>query len=146
MLNKRCFLIFLYCQIGSLLFAQNTFAQNKLIQKIEDAITGKSRSMVDSSKINLSNQIKTLQSFTGKRINSIVIEQHNLATSIDAKDSKLKDVFTKLGGALQSNTNKKQIKENLFFTNPDTCYGTSISRYRVTHKSQRAPEVKCEFP
>ena len=85
------------------------------MQKIEDAVKGKPTSMVDSSKINLNNQIKTLQSFTGKRINTIVIEQHNLATSIDAKDSKLKDIFTKMGNALQSNTNKKRIKENLFF-------------------------------
>jgi len=80
-----------------------------LIQKLEDAVTGKSTSMVDSTKINLNNQIKTLQSYTGKRINAIAIKQYNLATSIDANDSKLMDVFTKMGNALQSNTNKKRI-------------------------------------
>jgi len=112
---KRCFLFFLCCQIGSFFFAPNMFAQNKLIQKIEDAVTGISTSMVDSSIINLNNQIKTFQSFSGKRINTIVIKQQNLATNIDAKDSKLRDIFTKMGDALQSNTNKKRIKENLFF-------------------------------
>ena len=56
------------------------FAQNKLIQKIEDAVTGKSKPMVDSSKINLDNQIKILQFYSGKRINTIVIKQQNLAT------------------------------------------------------------------
>jgi hypothetical protein len=94
---------------------QNVCAQNKIIQKIEDAVTGKPRPMVDSTKINLSIQIKTLQSYSGKRINSIVIKQQNLATNIDAKDAKLRDIFTKMGDALQSNTNKKRIKENLFF-------------------------------
>ena len=115
MLNKRCFLIFFYCQLGSLLFAPNMFAQNKLIQKIEDAVTGKSKPMVDSSKINLDNQIKILQSYSGKRINTIVIKQQNLATNIDANDSNLKDFFTKMGNTLQSNTDIKRIKENLFF-------------------------------
>jgi hypothetical protein len=99
-----------------------------LIQKLEDAVTGKSTSMVDSTKINLNNQIKTLQSYTGKRINAIVIKQYNLATSIDAKDSKLKDVFTKMGNALQSNTNKKRIEENLFFKEWDV-FDPSIIAY-----------------
>lgn len=112
---KRYSFIFLCSLFGSFIFAPKIFAQNKLIQKLEDAITGKSTSMVDSSKINLNKNIKTLESYSGKRINTIVIEQHNLATSIDAKDTKLKDIFTKIGNALQSNTNKKQIKENLFF-------------------------------
>ena len=99
-----------------------------MIQKLEDAVTGKSTSMVDSTKINLNNQIKTLQSYTGKRINAIVIKQYNLATSIDAKDSKLKDVFTKMGNALQSNTNKKRIEENLFFKEWDV-FDPSIIAY-----------------
>jgi hypothetical protein len=99
-----------------------------LIQKLEDAVTGKSTSMVDSTKINLNNQIKTLQSYTGKRINAIVIKQYNLATSIDAKDSKLMDVFTKMGNALQSNTNKKRIEENLFFKEWDV-FDPSIIAY-----------------
>ena len=105
----------LICLIGQLILTQPLFAQNKLIQKIEDAVTGKPRPMVDSSKINLNIQIKTLQSYSGKRINTIVIKQQNLATNIDAKDSKIRDVFTKMGDALQSNTNKNRIKENLFF-------------------------------
>ena len=99
-----------------------------MIQKLEDAVTGKSTSMVDSTKINLNNQIKTLQSYTGKRINAIVIKQYNLATSIDAKDSKLMDVFTKMGNALQSNTNKKRIEENLFFKEWDV-FDPSIIAY-----------------
>ncbi len=99
-----------------------------MIQKLEDAVTGKSTSMVDSTKINLNNQIKTLQSYTGKRINAIVIKQYNLATSIDANDSKLMDVFTKMGNALQSNTNKKRIEENLFFKEWDV-FDPSIIAY-----------------
>ena len=99
-----------------------------MIQKLEDAVTGKSTSMVDSTKINLNNQIKTLQSYTGKRINAIVIKQYNLATSIDANVSKLKDVFTKMGNALQSNTNKKRIEENLFFKEWDV-FDPSIIAY-----------------
>ena len=99
-----------------------------MIQKLEDAVTGKSTSMVDSTKINLNNQIKTLQSYTGKRINAIVIKQYNLATSIDANDSKLMNVFTKMGNALQSNTNKKRIEENLFFKEWDV-FDPSIIAY-----------------
>ena len=99
-----------------------------MIQKLEDAVTGKSTSMVDSTKINLNNQIKTLQSYTGKRINAIIIKQYNLATSIDANDSKLIDVFTKMGNALQSNTNKKRIEENLFFKEWDV-FDPSIIAY-----------------
>ena len=115
-MNKNIFLKILFITvIGQLFLMQNVCAQNKIIQKIEDAVTGKSRPMVDSTKINLSIQIKTLQSYSGKRINSIVIKQQNLATNIDAKDAKLRDIFTKMGDALQSNTNKKRIKENLFF-------------------------------
>ena len=95
MFKKKCFLILLCFLLGPFFFAPKIFAQNKFKQKIEDAITGKSTSMVDSSIINLNNQIKTLQSYSGKRINTIVIKQYNLATSIDAKDSKLKDIFTK---------------------------------------------------
>ena len=115
-MNKNIFLKILFITvIGQLFLIQNVCAQNKIIQKIEDAVTGKPRPMVDSTKINLSIQIKTLQSYSGKRINSIVIKQQNLATNIDAKDAKLRDIFTKMGDALQSNTNKKRIKENLFF-------------------------------
>ena len=115
-MNKNIFLKILFITvIGQLFLMQNVCAQNKIIQKIEDAVTGKSMPMVDSTKINLSIQIKTLQSYSGKRINSIVIKQQNLATNIDAKEAKLRDIFTKMGDALQSNTNKKRIKENLFF-------------------------------
>ena len=128
MFKKKCTSIFLCCLLGSFFFTPNIFAQNKLIQKFEDAVTGKSTSMVDSTKINLNNQIKTLQSYTGKRINAIVIKQYNLATSIDANDSKLMDVFTKMGNALQSNTNKKRIEENLFFKEWDV-FDPSIIAY-----------------
>jgi hypothetical protein len=128
MFKKKCPSIFLCCLLGSFFFTPNIFAQNKLIQKLEDAVTGKSTSMVDSTKINLNNQIKTLQSYTGKRINAIIIKQYNLATSIDANDSKLIDVFTKMGNALQSNTNKKRIEENLFFKEWDV-FDPSIIAY-----------------
>ena len=77
-MNKNIFLKILFITvIGQLFLMQNVCAQNKIIQKIEDAVTGKPRPMVDSTKINLSIQIKTLQSYSGKRINSIVIKQQN---------------------------------------------------------------------
>ena len=41
------------------------------------------------------NNIATLKSYAGKRINSITIEQHNFLTSIDSRESNLKDVFFK---------------------------------------------------
>ncbi len=128
MLNKRCFLLFLYCQLGTFIFAPNMFAQNKIIQKIEDAVTGKPESMTDSARINLLKQIRSLKSYTGKIINSITIDQHDFLTSIDAKDSKMKDLFSKIGNRLQSNSNTRTIRDNLFFKEWDV-FDPSIVAY-----------------
>jgi hypothetical protein len=73
-------------------------------------------------------QIRSLQSYTGKRINSITIEQHDFLTSIDSKDSKMKDLFSKLGNSLQSNSKSRAIKENLFFKEWDV-FDPSIIAY-----------------
>jgi hypothetical protein len=101
---------------GQFIFAPTIFAQTNLIEKAKKAITGKSQSMTDSTKTNLLNQIRTLNSYAGKRINSITIEQHNFSTSIDSKESNLKNFFSKLGNQLHSNSNTRVIRENLFFS------------------------------
>jgi hypothetical protein len=84
--------------------------------------------MTDSARINLLKQIRSLKSYTGKIINSITIEQHDFLTSIDSKDSKMKDLFSKLGNALQSNSNSRTIRENLFFKEWDV-FDPSIVAY-----------------
>jgi len=101
---------------GQFLFAPTVYAQTNLIEKAKKAITGKAASMTDSTKTKLLNQIRTLNSYAGKRINSITIEQHDFLTSIDSKDSKMKDLFSKIGNRLQSNSNTRAIRENLFFS------------------------------
>jgi hypothetical protein len=100
---------------GQCIFAPTILAQTKLIDKVKNAITGKSLSMTDSNRIYLFNNIATLKSYAGKRINSITIEQHNFLTSIDSRESNLKDVFSKLGNKLQSNSKSRAIRENIFF-------------------------------
>jgi hypothetical protein len=100
---------------GQFIFAPTIFAQTNLIEKAKKAITGKSESMTDSTKIILLNQIRTLNSYKGKRINSISFEQQNFAMTIDSKESNLKDFFTKIGNKLYYKSNKRAIRENLFF-------------------------------
>ena len=102
--------------IGQLVLTPTIHAQNTIFEKAKKAITGKSQSMTDSTKTKLLNQIRTLNSYAGKRINSITIEQHDFLTSIDSKDSKMKDLFSKIGNRLQSNSNTRAIRENLFFS------------------------------
>jgi len=116
-MNKNIFLQVLFIAvIGQLFLMQAVYAQINLLEKAQKAITGKPQSMTDSTKINLINQICTLNSYAGKRINSITIEQHDFLTSIDSKDSKMKDLFSKIGNRLQSNSNTRAIRENLFFS------------------------------
>ncbi|MFN5189496.1 MAG: hypothetical protein ACK5DH_08180, partial [Chitinophagia bacterium] len=74
------------------------------------------------------NNIATLKSYAGKRINSITIEQHNFLASIDSKESNLKDIFSKIGNKLQSNSNKRIIRENIFFKEWDV-FDPSIIAY-----------------
>lgn len=114
---------FVFCFV-----AQNLLAQESLINRAKNAITGKALSMTDSARISLSNQIKTLKSFTGKRINSITIEQHNFYTSIDAKESTIKDFFSKIGNKINSNSKTRAIRENLFFKEWDL-FDPSIIAY-----------------
>jgi hypothetical protein len=114
---------FVFCFV-----TQNLLAQESLINRAKNAITGKALSMTDSARISLSNQIKTLQSYTGKRINTITIEQHNFSTSIDAKESTIKDLFSKIGNKINSNSKTRAIRENLFFKEWDL-FDPSIIAY-----------------
>ncbi len=107
---------------------QSLFAQNSLIEKAKNAITGRSLSMTDSARIALFNQISNLKSYTGKRINSITIEQHNFFTSIDSKESNIKDLFSRIGNKINSNSNIRAIRENLFFKEWDL-FDPSIIAY-----------------
>ena len=128
-MNKKIFLQVLFINvIGQLFLMQVVYAQKNILEKAQKAITGKSQSMTDSSKTNLLNQIRTLNSYAGKRINSITIEQHNFSTSIDSKESNLKSFFTKLGNQLYSNSNTRAIRENLFF-NEWNIFDPSIIAY-----------------
>jgi hypothetical protein len=126
---KKGFTLFIVIYLfGQFLFAPTIFAQTTIIEKVKNAVTGKSESMTDSARINLLKQIRSLKSYTGKIINSITIEQHDFLTSIDSKDSKMKDLFSKLGNALQSNSNSRTIRENLFFKEWDV-FDPSIVAY-----------------
>jgi hypothetical protein len=84
--------------------------------------------MTDSSRIYIFNNIASLTSYAGKRINSITIEQQNFLSSIDSKESNLKDIFSKIGNKLQSNSKKRAIRENIFFKEWDL-FDPSIIAY-----------------
>lgn len=107
---------------------QPLFAQQKILQKAQKAITGKSLSMIDSTRIYLFNNIEALKSYTGKRINSITFEQHNFSTTIDSKESNIRDFFTRMANKIHSNSNTRAIKENLFFKEWDL-FDPSIIAY-----------------
>ena len=115
MYKKWIALFIVFNLLWQITFVPTILAQTNLIEKVKNAVTGKPHAMTDSTRINLMKQIRSLQSYTGKRINSITIEQHDFLTSIDSKDSKMKDLFSKLGNSLQSNSKSRAIKENLFF-------------------------------
>ena len=126
---KKGIALLIVCNLfWQIIFAPTIFAQTKLIDKVKNAITGKSLSMTDSNRIYLFNNIATLKSYAGKRINSITIEQHNFLTSIDSRESNLKDIFSKLGNKLQSNSKSRAIKENIFFKEWDL-FDPSIIAY-----------------
>jgi hypothetical protein len=126
---KKGIALLIVCNLfWQIIFAPTIFAQTKLIDKVKNAITGKSLSMTDSNRIYLFNNIATLKSYAGKRINSITIEQHNFLTSIDSRESNLKDVFSKLGNKLQSNSKSRAIRENIFFKEWDL-FDPSIIAY-----------------
>ena len=126
--KKGIALLIVFNLFWQIIFAPTIFAQTKIIDKVKNAITGKSLSMTDSNRIYLFNNIATLKSYAGKRINSITIEQHNFLTSIDSRESNLKDIFSKLGNKLQSNSKSRAIKENIFFKEWDL-FDPSIIAY-----------------
>jgi hypothetical protein len=128
MYKKGIALFILLNLFGQIIFVSNIAAQTNIIEKVKNAVTGKSESMTDSARINLLKQIRSLKSYTGKIINSITIEQHDFLTSIDSKDSKMKDMFSKLGNKLQSNSNNRTIRENLFFKEWDV-FDPSVVAY-----------------
>jgi len=128
-MNQKIFFQFIFIGIiGQLFLMQAIYAQNNLLEKAQKAITGKAQSMTDSTKTNLLNQIRTLNSYAGKRINSINIEQHNFTMTIDSKESNLKDFFTKIGNKLYNNSNQRAIRENLFFKEWDV-FDPSVIAY-----------------
>lgn len=128
MYKKGIALFIVFNLLWQIIFAPTINAQTNLIEKVKNAVTGKPQSMTDSTRINLLKQIRSLKSYTGKRINSITIEQHDFLTSIDSKDSKMKDLFSKIGNNLQSNSKSRAIKENLFFKEWDV-FDPSIIAY-----------------
>lgn len=127
MYKKGIALFILLNLFGQFIFAPTIVAQTNLIEKVKNAVTGKSESMSDSVRINLLKQIRSLKSYTGKIINSITIEQHDFLTSLDSKDSKMKDLFSKFGNKLQSNSNTRTIRENLFFKEWDVFDPTIVA-------------------
>ncbi len=128
MYKKWIALFIVFNLLWQITFVPTILAQTNLIEKVKNVVTGKPHAMTDSTRINLLKQIRSLQSYTGKRINSITIEQHDFLTSIDSKDSKMKDLFSKLGNSLQSNSKSRAIKENLFFKEWDV-FDPSIIAY-----------------
>ncbi len=128
MYKKWIALFIVFNLLWQITFVPTIVAQTNLIEKVKNVVTGKPHAMTDSTRINLLKQIRSLQSYTGKRINSITIEQHDFLSSIDSKDSKMKDLFSKLGNSLQSNSKSRAIKENLFFKEWDV-FDPSIIAY-----------------
>ena len=115
MFKKGIPLLIVFNLFWQFIFAPTIFAQTSLKKTVKKAITGKSIPMTDSSRIYIFNNIASLTSYAGKRINSITIEQQNFLSSIDSKESNLKDIFSKIGNKLQSNSKKRAIRENIFF-------------------------------
>jgi hypothetical protein len=128
MLKKGIPLLIVFNLFWQFIFAPTIFAQTSLKKTVKKAITGKSIPMTDSSRIYIFNNIASLTSYAGKRINSITIEQHNFLSSIDSKESNLKDIFSKIGNKLQSNSKKRAIRENIFFKEWDV-FDPSIIAY-----------------
>jgi hypothetical protein len=128
MLKKGIPLLIVFNLFWQFIFAPTIFAQTSLKKTVKKAITGKSIPMTDSSRIYIFNNIASLTSYAGKRINSITIEQQNFLSSIDSKESNLKDIFSKIGNKLQSNSKKRAIRENIFFKEWDV-FDPSIIAY-----------------
>jgi hypothetical protein len=128
MFKKGIPLLIVFSLFWQFIFAPTIFAQTSLKKTVKKAITGKSIPMTDSSRIYIFNNIASLTSYAGKRINSITIEQHNFLSSIDSKESNLKDIFSKIGNKLQSNSKKRAIRENIFFKEWDI-FDPSIIAY-----------------
>jgi hypothetical protein len=128
MFKKGIPLLIVFNLFWQFIFAPTIFAQTSLKKTVKKAITGKSIPMTDNSRIYIFNNIASLASYAGKRINSITIEQHNFLSSIDSKESNLKDIFSKIGNKLQSNSKKRAIRENIFFKEWDV-FDPSIIAY-----------------
>jgi hypothetical protein len=127
MFKKGIPLLIVFNLFWQFIFAPTIFAQTSIKKTVKKAITGKSIPMTDSSRIYIFNNIASLTSYAGKRINSITIEQHNFLSSIDSKESNIKDIFSKIGNKLQSNSKKRAIRENIFFKEWDVFDPTIIA-------------------
>jgi hypothetical protein len=126
---KKGFSLFIVLYLfGQFIFVPTIYAQINIIEKAKNAVTGKSESMTDSNRINLLKQIRSLNSYAGKRINSITFKQQNFTMTIDSKESNFKDFFSKIGNKLYYKSNKRAIRENLFFKEWDV-FDPSIIAY-----------------
>ena len=117
------FTIFLLLILQGEVFAQNKstdslfgkFFKTPIAIKLLNSITGNAESMIDTNRVVIANNIELLTKYSGKEINSIVIEQHNFSTNINLPLINQKDYFTKIANQLHSSSDDETIRRNLFF-------------------------------
>ena len=105
------------------LFAQNnqidsnkkSKASTSIKYKILKSITGNSESMTDTNRDVIANNIELLSKYIGKKINSIIVEQHNFSTNINRPQINRKDYFTIIANKLHKSSSDQTIRKNLFF-------------------------------
>ena len=83
--------------------------------KILNSITGNAESMTDSNRDVIANNIELLSKYNGKRINNIIIEQHDFSTNINLPQINQKDKFTNIANKLHKSSSDNTIRKNLFF-------------------------------
>jgi len=117
------FTILLLFYLQSNLYAQSKtedsllggFLKTPIVLKLIKSMTGNAASMIDTNRIVIANNIEVLSKYSGKEINSIIIEQHNFSTNINLPLINQKDFFTITANQLHTNTNDETIRRNLFF-------------------------------
>lgn len=88
---------------------------NKLIKSVR----GKHNTLIDSNTVNINKYIQSIQSFSGKHIASISIEQRHFSSAAN-KNNKLLESIETLADQLHNKTNQSTIAKNLFFKIGDT--------------------------
>ena len=115
--------IFLLLLLQSNVFAQTKpadsvlsgFFKTPIVLKLIKSMTGNAVSMIDTNREVIANNIELLSKYSGKEINSIIIEQHNFSTNINLPLINQKDYFTMAANQLHTNSNDDAIRRNLFF-------------------------------